>query len=323
MQILGRSKRTRRSSRRSSQEDDEDEISEREDNVGDEDQTIPRLFPYTDDTPIDIQIPKLAEKDRVAFDSLSVEQQSRAVQTVVRLFIMRGSRNEFVNRRHIIDSLAEVDLSLKKHTNAAIHKANQVLKDIIGCSICPGNTTPSNQTADNSKLFLINSIKAPQLREILAETDRDAPFKGFCMVVFQAIWTSPGKKISPLNLLKCLRSVDTRFPETYIEDYGSNKRKITRTNIAIPELGGDFSSLMSRMEKEGYIEIEKEEQINTELDVRVTYNFGIRFYIEVGIRQLAKAYFNGQRLPVAAAVMKEIDDEEAVNADAAEAMAQA
>ena len=48
-------------------------------------------------------------------------------------------------------------------------------------------------------------IRSNELNRILSENDRNAAYKGFTMVVFEAMWMSPGRKISATALLKCLR----------------------------------------------------------------------------------------------------------------------
>jgi hypothetical protein len=76
-------------------------------------------------------------------------------------------------------------------------------------------------------------------------SESTAAFAGFCFVVLHCVWSSPGKKITAEALLRKVRMVDRRFPET------DEARKGVRGHAALNEIGerNTFSELIDRMKK--------------------------------------------------------------------------
>jgi hypothetical protein len=70
------------------------------------------------------------------------------------------------------------DRSLRGTQAAAKAQAKKAGKDVGG---------------DSHNYYVINNLKSPALFQLLAQVSADDAFVGFCAVVFQALYSSPGK----------------------------------------------------------------------------------------------------------------------------------
>ena len=108
--------------------------------------------------------------------------------------------------------------------------------------------------------------------------------------MFNIIWSLPGKIASGSEILVSLHRLDHRFPATYKEASILGKR----STPAVPELGGHFSDLLSKMVNEGYLirESEKESRNSSQDTSQYKYKLGVRFFNESDKLQLAYSYFS-------------------------------
>ena len=96
-------------------------------------------------------------------------------------------------------------------------------------------------------------------------------------------------------------------------DSASEKQQATP---AIPELGGGFLALMSRMCKEKYVQAIKSIQsvsgsgAGGEQDQVIEYRFGPRYFAEFGRQQIVLSYFDSLGQPIDASALEEAATEE-------------
>ena len=111
--------------------------------------------------------------------------------------------------------------------------------------------------------------------QLLTEASPHGAYMGFVFVVLQILNSSAGKTQDAAGLLKSLRILDPRFPETLVK--GSSKGVV----VPVPELGEDFLGLMARMTKEKFVLAAKDSEGKDAGDEKNHYTLGPRFHAEV------------------------------------------
>jgi len=247
------------------------------------------------------------EKQMNDFQCLDETTQKLLLKTAVRVFIMKGGRNEPISRAtHICAALSQIDPIHKKHAAAVTCFAQEVLKERFGMGlVSEADVVTADAPQNDPKLFVFNILKSPRLAQTLAQNDGDAAFKGFIFLLFHIIWAAPGRKSSPDNLLKEIRQIDDRFPPFFEKGRGTQVGE-----HAIPELGGTFTFLLNRAKNEGYITQYKETDIQPGEEPKVAYGLGSRFFIEIGKEALVDSYFAITKQEPDEAIYKEIKDED-------------
>lgn len=214
------------------------EIEEIEEN---EDAVRPKIFIADSDDLSAVVIMKMTVEENQAkrWSLLSLDSQTLCVKTIVRLLVMKGTRKESLNRTHLSETLGKLDANYKKHIDAVLLESQKVLEGVFGYTVVTAKSGAKDE------LFVLNIIKSSQLLSTLSEVaDEDAAFTGFCYVIFQILFTSPGRYSDAETILQRLRKVDPRFPETLLAKNATNKR-----SNPVPELNDDFLGLMGRMRK--------------------------------------------------------------------------
>mmetsp|Transcript_11038 Transcript_11038/g.18018 ORF Transcript_11038/g.18018 Transcript_11038/m.18018 type:complete len:400 (+) Transcript_11038:91-1290(+) len=265
----------------------------------------------------EMKIPDIALTARQIdmWGKLSESQQSQIVKVVSRLLLFKGTTNDKVTPSHVKDVLAKINQSYQIHSQVALREAQKFLKDTFGYNVETVRVQPernAKQTKDAvSAIFVVNDVRSSVLQKILSQQTHSladpllAGYKAFCHVVFMSIWTAPGRAIDMQQLLRNVRKVDPRFPEALPNSTG---KQSARTSSGIDELAGlGFPALVQRMAKEGYV---KETKDASDSSIgRRSISFGPRFFVEVGLKQLAKSYFLALRVPVDDSVMDDVDRE--------------
>jgi hypothetical protein len=187
----------------------------------------------------------LSENDDSAMKKLSLDIQNSFVRSVVRFFLFRSGRNEVISRSSISDLLAKLDQSFRKHVAASVYRANEALKSNFGYEVISVNKIlGKNLDKTSLNYMIINKMKSPALLSVLSSCNNDAAFRGFTYVVLLILFTSPNRKASVSDILKQIRRLDTRFPDTMIgEESGQD------FSGPIPELEKDFTTLLRKMRK--------------------------------------------------------------------------
>ena len=241
-----------------------------------------------------------------AWTALDAPTRERCVAAVARLILFRGSRNETIHSTKIRECLQSIDKSYSVYWNIVLKDAADVLKKTFGYRVNQGNAFLED--GDSDKFYVNNTLDSPYLLDTLARGDeKSQAFQGFCFVIFQAIWSSPGHEATGSDLLRYCSRLDDRFPATYLASDSKSG-----TTYAVPELGAHFHDLLHRMVKEDYIRkvVEDVETRNAEIDhSQVKYKFGARFYNECDKKQLAYSYFNGINNEPDDAIMEQVDAE--------------
>jgi hypothetical protein len=190
-----------------------------------------------------------------------------------------GARGETVDREAVSAALGNLDPSYRKVKTMAIYLSQQALYENFGYIVTPAKAVIGNVDGKKDEFFLSNAVQNHALLEILADGDLKAnAYRGFVFIVCQIIFSSPGRVIDGNSLLRQLRTIDSRFPETMSKKKsGSSGQYVTH---AIPELGDDAFGLVNRMKKEGYLVVEKDD---TSVDDpgKMLYKLGGRFHNDV------------------------------------------
>lgn len=92
--------------------------------------------------------------------------------------------------------------------------------------------------------FLLSNSGSKRLRYLLAQNDRSSAYFAFMTVVLFAVLMSPGERISCRDILTNVRLVEPRFPVDVVVTKGAGSAA-----LAVPELGEDFFSLITRMRR--------------------------------------------------------------------------
>jgi hypothetical protein len=252
----------------------------------------------------------LTEKQEENWSKVSVEAQNQCVKAVVRMLVTAGSRKEPLTRAKVLDCVSKVNADYKKHASKILVEAHKHLHITFGYSIITGDKVKGTKKGKKDDLYVINDIQSPALLELLAMSSHDDAFMGFCFIVFQAIYSSPGKRIKLQDVMSYVREVDKRFPTTCTKSSSKG-----RSSLPIPELGDDFLGLINRMKKRGYVNLVKTQKEkggqDANNDMLQTCSFGVRFFAEIGQKRLMRAYFASKGENVDEALMREIEEEEA------------
>lgn len=235
-----------------------------------------------------IRVDNPSEKEQDAWDGLAKDAKQQCLKAVARLFLTKGARAEVITRTVVGETLAKVndsDGAYKKHINAVILAVQIELMSNFGFQITTGVNLPPGK-GKKDEYHLVNRVKSVKLQEVLAELTPNDAYMGFVFVVMQVLNTAPGKKLDQDAILRNVRKIDGRFPETLVQ------RGKGDSSLSVPELNNSFTGLLTRMEKERYIVKVKDDSGARSLeDVKKTFELGSRFYAEFGSQRLAKTYF--------------------------------
>jgi hypothetical protein len=195
----------------------------------------------------------------------------------------------------------------KKYYRFALRDAVKELKQTFGYVVYPGDLL--GQGFDSDKVYLSNGLNSPTLQRLLCATDFDASYRGFCFVIFNAIWCAPGREATASELLVAAHRMDSRFPATFKE----TSRKGPLGSIPpVPELGMHFSELLARMTADSYIQKDtgRDAGAGTSVDPSThKYKLGVRFFSETDKQQLVHSYFRILGQPADEHVLQEIREE--------------
>ena len=197
---------------------------------------------------ISTDFPKPSIKETDNYYKMSVDQRNICCRLVVRVLLMKAARNEPLTRAVVADVLGSFDPVYKKHVSVLLSEARKILALTFGYNLLCG--TQLSLDGKKDEYYLVNQLDSPTLYAVLAEARKknDNAFAGFVYVILQIIFASPGRKCDVRTLLRNIRKIDNRFPEMVVKKDKSG---------AIPELEGDFLTLLARMKKEGYIATDK------------------------------------------------------------------
>lgn len=244
-------------------------------------------FDTVDDTGflklVSLDNPKDKESDAYSVEPAEVRDQ--CLKTVVRLFLTKGAQGEPVSKTAVRDALGKIDADYKKHATCVILAASSELRTFFGYRVTVGKTLGVDK-GKKEDLYLVNINQSAALQEILAELNPSDAYMGFVFIVLQILNTAPGKKMDGDGVLKNIRRIDDRFPDSV--------KTSKADGAAVPELGDSFAGLMARMQKEKYVIVAKDEGPKgaaAEDGVKKIYELGPRFYAEFGLRRLAKTYY--------------------------------
>mmetsp|Transcript_20927 Transcript_20927/g.21603 ORF Transcript_20927/g.21603 Transcript_20927/m.21603 type:complete len:284 (+) Transcript_20927:328-1179(+) len=240
-----------------------------------------------------IEIPKIQLKSQVStkWSRNQSETVKELAKSAARVMLMKGGKGDKLSFENVRGALGEY----KALVRPAIRDGQQLLQNIFGYDVI--------LTKDPDHIYIVNKIKSPILRRILSEVDNEAGYRGFCFTVFIAIWTSPGRKIDAFTLLKHIRKIDPRFATNSLDNLSIKKKE----SSSIDDLDNEsFLGLVNRMIKEGYITEARDEVEFNNIQKKI-YEFGPRFYIEIGLKQLVCGYFASCNLPVDDSILAEID----------------
>lgn len=177
-----------------------------------------------------------------------------------------GTRRETITRLQVADALGKIDLEYKKHVNAVLARAQGRLLSITGYQIVSskeiiGYAKDSGKKSDTLEYYLCNATLAPtttptttspeaahKLAQILLQAQvessnqQSTAYLAFLFVIFHALLNGPA---TGQDLLRMVRKVDARFPETW-----PNKNSNDGSGVwPVLELEEDFVGLLTRMRK--------------------------------------------------------------------------
>ena len=236
---------------------------------------------------------QLTEREKRDWITLDEDTQQKLVKIATRVFLFKGSRNESIAKAKDISSAIEkVNVQYKKYTNAAIAESQKVLDNSFGFGLISEDVLLGASGSNlKTKYMLFSNISSTHLSEVLANqrTQEENAYKGFVWAVTQALFCSPGKRMTAEELLKELRKLDSRFPASISEKDSKNK---STAAYAVPELGNDFLGLLRRMTIESYLSIEKDTSSVPGEDSISYYSIGNRTLVEIGRTKLVESHFS-------------------------------
>ena len=71
------------------------------------------------------------------------------------------------------------------------------------------------QESKKENYYIVSYLESMKLRELLMSSNKNSAYIGFMYKVFQTIFMSQQRKATNKDILKELRKVDHRFPETF------------------------------------------------------------------------------------------------------------
>jgi uncharacterized protein (UPF0212 family) len=233
--------------------------------------------------------PKPIELNR--FNAMHDERQKACVKAIFRLFVFKGTKKEHLNRTVVGDVLAKVDQECKKHVSVVTSIVQPLVLKLTGYQIVPGDAIRGFRNGKREDLYLINSLLIPspertssdvaKLQSILMDdlSSTSVSYQGFKFVIFHLIFSGIGQKITLSEIVRQLSKLDSRFPTTLSSQQLSSAG--ARDSLpSIPELGENLLEMLRRMQKEEYI-VTRKDEADTADQMRNTYEFGPRFYLEV------------------------------------------
>ena len=249
---------------------------------------------------------EVTDKKADAWAALDTPTRERCIAAVTRLMLFKGSRNEQILSSRIRECLASIDKTYAAHASIAVKAASDILQNTFGYRVNQGNAFLHD--GDSDKFYIHNTLDSPYLLEVLAQSEeKSTALKGFRFIIFQAIWASPAHEATGSDLLRYCNRLDERFPVTYLASDSKSG-----TSYAVPELGGHFHDLLTKMVKEDYIKkiTEDTDTRSTEIDHSQTkYKLGARFFSECDKKQLVYSYFNGINNEPDNAIMEQVEAE--------------
>jgi len=272
----------------------------------------------------------VTEKEETAWTKLNSEARNLCIKAVVRLFVFKGARGLPVTRANVNEAMAKIAEgdanSYSKHYNLVMNKVMQEL-ETFGFMLTSGINVPGSE--DKKDWYIVNRLRSAKLQEVLSELSPHDAYIGFVWVVSQIIYTSPGRKLDIDSILRAVRKVDRRFPDSDRGEAGggrgskaSSSSSSSSSNgggAAVPDLKDSFSGLIARMKKEGYINEVRPTATGTQvLETQIkVFELGPRVYAEFGMSRLAKTYYAGMGEEVDAGVLAEAKKMERGFVDAA------
>lgn len=174
-----------------------------------------------------------ASQDENAWLALGDEGQAQALKTVIRLCLMKSASKEVLLRTAISKALKEHSRGVEyaKCLHSILKNAQLVLDSCFGLTLYAlpdikagatigGSGCGGVGTSSAGSFMVFNALRSAQVQALHAESCRphDVAFMAFVFVVLQAIHASPGqteeKAVAQTLLLRKLRTLDSRFPET-------------------------------------------------------------------------------------------------------------
>lgn len=282
----------------------------------DEIEGYPKLFNENPDLkyiPDDERRTTVFAKKQMQFERISREAQENCVKAIYRLMVFKGSRKEVVTSKHIADELATLDAAYRKFTSVVAYEVRKLFATgITGYRMISGDeiVAPEGSRGKKDEFFIVNGLSSAKLQQALAAPAHHSADYSFMLMVFFAILTAPGQRITFDQLLQQMHHTDSRFPQTiqHQQRAQASADAERRANLALPELSDDFVGLLNRMKKEGYVDVTKDAQDARDLGKQV-YTFGTRFYLEIGKVRLAESYYMLANLPNDETVLKEMSEE--------------
>jgi hypothetical protein len=182
------------------------------------------------------------------FENLSKEAQEQCIKTICRLFVFRGTRKEVITRTALLDALAKIEPEYKSHCDVILERTQERLLNLTGYLIIDGGNIKGCKNGSKTDYYLVNAMDSLALKNILMEDQSNSGQKavdGFAFVVFHAIFNSPGSSIRMKDLLRNVRKLDSRFPESSLQ----HTAKSAMTAVPIKELENDFLGLLNHLKK--------------------------------------------------------------------------
>ena len=177
--------------------------------------------------PVEMSRFRVTEREKNRFIALSEDERNACVRVVTRLILFKATRKEMLSRQKIIDALKVTNASYGSHASASLREAQKMIFETFGLHVTDGTQIPGADAsgANAGKLYIVNTLTAPNLMRLLSESDDDADmaYKGFVFVALLAVFASSGRKIDRSSLAKRLKQVDRNIPD--VEAVVSKKRE--------------------------------------------------------------------------------------------------
>jgi len=155
------------------------------------------------------------------------------VKTVVRLCLLKCASKEVLLRTSISKALKDLSRGVEyvKCIHSILRNAQFALDSCFGLTLYALPDIKAIPTADGSgcggvgntsaaQFLVFNALRSVQVQAIHADNmnSQGTAYMAFVFIVLQAIHTAPGqteeKSVERTSLLRKLRTLDSRFPET-------------------------------------------------------------------------------------------------------------
>jgi hypothetical protein len=252
------------------------------------------------------------EKEEEKFSSLSEDAQDLCVKAIFRLCFFKGTKNEPLTRTQMNDVLGRLEGDYKRHLNAILSRVQKQLLECTGYFLVNGEAIIGYKYGKRDEFYLINSLSERSQRAVRAElmTDKEAAFAGLRFVLFHILANSPGGKAAINDLLRDLRGLDSRFPQTIgrTTGRGSASSAAASSLPPIPQLGDTLQELLARLRREQYVLFSRSDEGDGE--PTECLELGARFYLELGRKTLLLSYYHLLGQPVDEVALRMLDEEQ-------------